>query len=297
MRVARLEGIVLPMGILIIAAILSFEPRVYKRAWACVAMLPIGLALILTVGRSMWISLFVGLIALGGLVALDKRASGRRVSRFVVVSAIPLLLLTMGYVFQQQTRTAFSDVARDRVTQSTEAITGRLLPYGKALEKIRQHPLLGGGHGQTVTFLSTFPMTEVITVGSVDNVYLTIGMRMGLIGIAAFLWVYVTAPAVCVSLVPAQCPCPHALVLRGVYRHLFRPARPRPGRCHALCQSVDLYSRDIFGPRRTPIRRGEKPCLNAPQPLWSIGMPGRICRVCRGIDRSTRDRSRHRRGR
>ncbi len=192
-RVARLEGIVLPMGILMIAAILSFEPRVYKRAWACVAMLPIGLALILTVGRSMWISLFVGLIALGGLVALDKRASGRRVSRFVVVSAIPLLLLTMGYVFQQQTRTAFSDVARDRVTQSTEAITGRLLPYGKALEKIRQHPLLGGGHGQTVTFLSTFPMTEVITVGSVDNVYLTIGMRMGLIGIAAFLWVYVTA--------------------------------------------------------------------------------------------------------
>ncbi|MDE2723276.1 MAG: hypothetical protein OXI59_07865, partial [Gemmatimonadota bacterium] len=33
-RVARLEGIVLPMGILIIAAILLFEARAYRRAWA-----------------------------------------------------------------------------------------------------------------------------------------------------------------------------------------------------------------------------------------------------------------------
>ena len=83
----------------------------------------------------MWISIFVGLMALGGLIALDERATGRRLSRFVVVSAIPLLLLTMGYVFQRQTRTALGDVAGYRVTQSAEAIAGRLLPYGKAVEK------------------------------------------------------------------------------------------------------------------------------------------------------------------
>ena len=192
-RVARIEGIVFPMGVLLVAVILVYEPRAYNRAWACVAMLPIGLALILTVGRSMWISIFVGLMALGGLIALDKRATGRRLSRVVVVAAIPLLLLTMGYVFQRQTRTALGDVAVYRVTQSAEAIAGRLLPYGKALENIRQRPLLGGGHGQTVTFLVTFPRAEVMTVGGVDNVYLTIGMRMGVIGIAAFLWVYITA--------------------------------------------------------------------------------------------------------
>lgn len=192
-RVARIEGIVFPMGVLLVATILAYEPRAYKRAWACVAMLPIGLASLLTVGRSMWISIFVGLMALGGLIALDERASGRRLSRFVIVSAIPLLLLTMGYVFQRQTRTALGDVAGYRVTQSAEAIAGRLLPYGKAVENIRQRPLLGGGHGQTVTFLVTSPRVEVMTVGGVDNVYLTIGMRMGVIGIVAFLWVYVAA--------------------------------------------------------------------------------------------------------
>ncbi len=190
-RVARLEGIVLPMGMLIIAAILLFEARAYRRAWAWGAILPIGLALILTMGRGMWISLFVGLGSLAALTVLDKQAAPRRLSRLFVVVLVPLLLLAMGYIFQQQTRAAVSDIALDRVTRSVEAISGRLISYGKALEKIRQRPFLGGGHGETVTSLVTFPPPpEIITVGAVDNVYLTIGMRMGLVGVAAFLWVF-----------------------------------------------------------------------------------------------------------
>ena len=188
-RVARLEGIVLPMGMLIIAAILLFETRAYRRAWAWGAILPIGLALVLTMGRGMWISLFVGLGSLAALIVLDKQA--RRLSRLFVVALVPLLLLAMGYVFQQQTRAAVSDIALDRVTRSVEALGGRLISYGNALEKIRQRPLLGGGHGETVTSLVTFPPPpQILTVGAVDNVYLTIGMRMGLVGIAAFLWVF-----------------------------------------------------------------------------------------------------------
>ncbi len=190
-RVARLEGIVLPMGMLIISAILLFEARAYRRAWAWGAMLPIGLALILTMGRGMWISLFVGLGSLAALTVLDKQAAPRRLSRLFIVALVPLLLLTMGYIFQQQTRAAVSDIALDRVTRSVEAISGRLISYGNALEKIRQRPLLGGGHGETVTSLVTFPPPpQILTVGAVDNVYLTIGMRMGLVGIAAFLWVF-----------------------------------------------------------------------------------------------------------
>ena len=190
-RVARLEGIVLPMGMLIIAAILIFETRAYRRAWAWAAILPIGLALVLTMGRGMWISLFAGLGSLAALTALDRQAVPKRISRLFIVALVPLLLLAMGYIFQQQTRAAVSDIALDRVTRSVEAISGRLISYGKAVAKIRQNPLLGGGHGETVTFLVTFPPPpEVLTVGAVDNVYLTIGMRMGLIGVAAFLWVF-----------------------------------------------------------------------------------------------------------
>ncbi len=191
-RVARLEGIVLPMGMFIIAAILLFEARAYRRAWAWGAILPIGLALVLTMGRGMWISLFVGLGSLAALTVLDKQAPPRRLSRLFVVVLIPLLLLlAMGYIFQQQTRAAVSDIALDRVTRSVEAVGGRLISYGNALEKIRQRPLLGGGHGETVTSLVTFPPPpQILTVGAVDNVYLTIGMRMGLVGVAAFLWVF-----------------------------------------------------------------------------------------------------------
>lgn len=188
-RVARLEGIVLPMGMLIIAAILLFETRAHRRAWAWSAILPIGLALVLTMGRGMWISLFVGLGSLAALTVLDKQT--RHLSRLIIVALVPLLLLSMGYVFQQQTRAAVSDIALDRVTRSVEAVSGRLISYGNALEKIRQRPLLGGGHGETVTSLVTFPPPpQILTVGAVDNVYLTIGIRMGLVGIAAFLWVF-----------------------------------------------------------------------------------------------------------
>ena len=139
----------------------------------------------------MWISLFVGLGSLAVLTVLDKQTAPRRLPRLFTVALVPLLLLVMGYVFQQQTRAAVSDIALDRVTRSVEAVSGRLISYGNALEKIRQRPLLGGGHGETVTSLVTFPPPpQILTVGAVDNVYLTIGMRMGLVGVAAFLWVF-----------------------------------------------------------------------------------------------------------
>ena len=246
-------------GMLIIAAILLFEVRTHRRAWAWGAILPIGLALVLTMGRGMWISLFVGLGSLVALTVLDKQAPPRRLSRLFVVALIPLLLLAMGYIFQQQTRAAVSDIALDRVTRSVEAVGGRLISYGNALEKIRQRPLLGGGHGETVTSLVTFPPPpEILTVGAVDNVYLTIGMRMGLVGIAAFLWVFGFALLACVSIISTKFRYPRTSVLCGIYRHIRRTSRLWYGRCDPLCQSVDLYTCDIFRTHCAAGSRGKK---------------------------------------
>jgi O-antigen ligase len=60
-----------------------------------------------------------------------------------------------------------------------------------ALAKIVRRPLLGGGHGETITYLVTETVDPfVLTAGELDNLYLTLMLRMGLVGMAAFVWIF-----------------------------------------------------------------------------------------------------------
>ncbi|MDA0711668.1 MAG: O-antigen ligase family protein [bacterium] len=199
-RIARLEGVLLPMGILTVASMLLQERQFYRRMLIGLLLVPIGLALLLTVGRGMWIALIVGLGSLGYLVWVDPAGGNRRSMRLATVLFIPLLLLVTAYVFQSQTSTGVGDVAVARVSrvagnyEQDHSIAGRLLLYGRAFEEIRRRPLLGGGHGVSIQILATdIEPPTLVTLGGVDSAYLTIAMRMGVVGVAAFLWVYLAA--------------------------------------------------------------------------------------------------------
>ena len=53
---------------------------------------------------------------------------------------------------------------------------------------------VGGGHGTTISFQRTdesLSYTYLFTSGQVDSLYLTLMMRMGIVGLAAFLWIFV----------------------------------------------------------------------------------------------------------
>ncbi len=196
-RVARTEGLMLPISILVCAAGLLYDPSPVRRTLFSLALIPIGLAFVLTMGRGMWIAFFAGLILMSGLVILDRQAGGRRGRRILILILLPLLVVGMGYLFQRATGTGVGEMALKRVRrvvyyQEDTTILGRFLSYGIALEKIRQRPLLGGGHGATVTY----PITDqgepfMQTVGKVDNLYLTLLLRMGVVGLAAFLWIFI----------------------------------------------------------------------------------------------------------
>ncbi|MBT3605648.1 MAG: O-antigen ligase family protein [Candidatus Latescibacteria bacterium] len=196
-RVARLEGVLFPIGILSIVAILLLERHFYRRVLVGLASLPIGIALLLTVGRGMWIALFVGLSALGYLVLVDPLRRKERFKRFMIVASIPFILIVFTYTFQMQTNVGVGDVAVRRIARVADnyeedhSISGRLIVYGIALEEILKHPLFGGGHGVSIRILSTNVMPPRLeTVGGVDSVYLTIAMRMGIVGVGVFLWVF-----------------------------------------------------------------------------------------------------------
>ena len=193
-RVARVEGLMLPIGTLLVATVWMFEQRPYRRVLSGIALVPMALALVLTVGRGMWIGTGVGLIVLALLVLLDRNRPGRS-RRFVMLVAMPALIFGMGYVFETVTSAGVTGAAYRKieraVNQEDWTISSRLISYGLVLEAMQERPLLGGGHGATVSIpILDAVVPHILTTGAVDNLYLTLGLRMGLIGIGVFVWLY-----------------------------------------------------------------------------------------------------------
>ena len=197
-RVARTEGLMLLIGALVIATGLVYDPLPFRRRMGALALIPIGLALVLTVGRARWGALIVGICCLGYLAIKDRQSSRERRRRILSLLMVPVLIVGLGYAFQQVTgvgvrRVAFGRLVRAANYREDLSFVGRMVFYRLAAEKFLQRPLLGGGHGTTVSSLVLPPDGSppfVFTTGMVDNVYLTVMMRMGIVGLAAFLWVF-----------------------------------------------------------------------------------------------------------
>jgi hypothetical protein len=66
---------------------------------------------------------------------------------------------------------------------------GRLATYLSAINELRDNPVLGGGLGQLIDVAFAYNSSRAYTVGKqpgVDNAWLTIGLKSGAIGVAAF---------------------------------------------------------------------------------------------------------------
>ena len=193
-RVARVEGLLLPIGTLILGVAWLYAPGRHIRLVGGIALIPIALAFVLTVGRGMWISAGTGFFALGFLYLRDRQRIGLK--NAWVIAGVPLMVIAMGLVFQAVTQTGVMAVAARRLAriqtfEEDHSISGRLVSYQNALTKIERRPVMGGGHGETVTFpVVKTAVPHIAILGAVDNVYLTILLRMGVVGLAAFLWIY-----------------------------------------------------------------------------------------------------------
>jgi O-antigen ligase len=99
-------------------------------------------------------------------------------------------------MFQRATGTEISAhaVQRSRTFvdyQSDIAVVSRLLGYGEALEAIQDRPILGSGQGSTVTSYTFDVATKQFErwiAWTLDSLYLTLWMKMGLPGLIAFVY-------------------------------------------------------------------------------------------------------------
>jgi len=115
----------------------------------------------------------------------------------VAVAAVVLALLILSSpVAERAVPSTYGSSAIERVTFSDpdsdlQAIdAGRFAAYRKAAAMIEESPILGSGMGCLVYLGTTFGNTTAATPGhvpGVDNAYLTIALKSGLVGLLAFM--------------------------------------------------------------------------------------------------------------
>ena len=198
-RVGRLQGLVLPLALLFVVNQFIHDPRRYGRLVLACLSIPMGLALVLTVGRGMWVAFVAGLVAAVCLRHLDRRRRRPRVWRTAALLVAMLAFVgTTALLFQRFTGAAIGAHALERSRafvdiQRDVHVLGRISSYMVALEAIEQRPFLGSGQGKTLevsTFNEEFMGFERTTTWTVDSLYLTLLLKMGIAGLLAFGWLY-----------------------------------------------------------------------------------------------------------
>lgn len=199
-RIARVEGLMLPIAMLFILSLVVFYPSPVRRGALLLLFIPIALALVITMTRAIWASFAVGLLSLGLLLILDRQRPDRRLARTLrLLVAVPLLILLTAYGFQAVTGAGLGEVASYRSSSAMQfsddpSLGHRLLSYAVALDQILAHPILGNGHGATITYpMLIYGKMNIITTSHIDSLYVVLLHRLGLIGLLLFGWLTLRA--------------------------------------------------------------------------------------------------------
>ncbi|OGG47047.1 MAG: hypothetical protein A3F84_07030 [Candidatus Handelsmanbacteria bacterium RIFCSPLOWO2_12_FULL_64_10] len=199
-RIVRAEGVMLPIAMLFVLSLIVFYPSPVRRGALLLLFLPLAMALVITVTRAIWASFAVGLLALGVLLTLDRqRPKGRLTRTAQLLVAVPLLILATAYGFQALTGAGLSDVASYRSSSAAQfsddpSLGHRLLSYAVALDQILAHPILGNGHGATITYpMLIYGRMNVVTTSHIDSLYIVLLHRLGLVGLSLFAWLALRA--------------------------------------------------------------------------------------------------------
>ena len=195
-RVVRRQGIVLPIALLLIANCFIHSPKRFGRLLLVLAFLPIGLAFALTVGRGMWVAFAVGLIATLWLRHRGLPVRQRRAWRAVVFATVVFSTLVGSVLlFQRVTGAAITAHAVERSRTFVDytrdvQVLGRLMGYSEALKEISERPIVGSGQGKTLDFYSFNPdnsQFETWNAWTVDSLFLTLWLKMGIVGLIVFV--------------------------------------------------------------------------------------------------------------
>ncbi|MEW6754215.1 MAG: O-antigen ligase family protein, partial [Candidatus Latescibacterota bacterium] len=196
-RVARHQGVSLPIALLFLVNEFMHHPRRFGRWPLAAAFAPISLALVLTVGRGMWVAFGAGVVVSTLLWHLSRPVGRRRPLQAALLAlATVVVTVGVGLLFQRATGSSLGAHAAERsrtfadVTRDVHALQ-RMSSYLIAWEAIGEHPVLGNGQGKTLV-LPIFNEDQMrfadFESWSLDNLYLALALKMGAVGLLAFGW-------------------------------------------------------------------------------------------------------------
>lgn len=139
----------------------------------------IAVALVFSTARGAWLAAVVMLL---GLLATGRRAGGR----LAAVAAVVLLAWLLSPGFRAQALPALTNA---------DTNAGRLAIYAANLDIVRDHPILGLGFGRyqrvVAPYYDRHPLAD--RRSHAHNNFLQIAAEAGLVGLAAFTLLFVTA--------------------------------------------------------------------------------------------------------
>lgn len=196
-RIGGRRGIMLPLTLLLLANWFVHDPRRWGRPVLVGLFLVTGLGFGITLGRGMWAAFGLGLTVSVWLWHRSQPAAQRRPWRAVALAlGLVLTLAASVFVLQRVTGSSISAHALERSRtfvdyQRDIQVLSRLLNYATALGEIAEQPILGAGQGAIVTSYAFDPETnrfETWQAWTLDSLYLTLWLKLGLAGLLLFPW-------------------------------------------------------------------------------------------------------------
>ena len=147
------------------------------------------LGIIIFMQRSLWIGTAVSLLLFFWLII--KYSNRIKQKKILISLIIAILLLTLGTVFffKNISLNNKSFLKRTEVLDKgteTFSVAVRIMSYFEILKKIRNNPLFGAGPGDVI--ITSYLNQRVIDI--VDNSYIVILWKYGIIGFIIFIWLY-----------------------------------------------------------------------------------------------------------
>ena len=191
------------VGLMLVNRALRSTTLIAILGWVALSI-PLFVHQFVTFGRGLWTGCFAGLLLSAAMFAGLGRGSGVRWRRVALVVAMLAGFAAFGAVqaavllgqgdLLTEAWTRLSSITSVESGGATRSNVIRLFEYAKAIEFIRQSPLIG--HGVGFTFSVKDPFSEITeSQWGVHQNFLLIWLKQGLIGLALFLWMLWTAIA------------------------------------------------------------------------------------------------------
>ena len=173
-------------------SLMILDKNKIRKLASFVALIPIGLAVIISQTRGTWVSIIIAIILAALLSFFANIKIPRRGLSFISTALALGVVLWISLSFlggssQKNMESVETRVESLTSLQGDHSLLMRANSYWTVYEKIKQRPWLGHGLGDTATYLF---FGQYSTQTNVDSTYLTILWKMGIIGLIPFLVLY-----------------------------------------------------------------------------------------------------------